>query len=255
MLGLLVASCSAIEEQNTVDVCPVEGRESRQHSCVAIKAEASKFPFLSAWANPNNFWPKSEDGTVKLAVAFLGGDKTQRQQAFKRFSQIDELADGLQVRLVGPGEKSDIRCAFECSGHWSYLGRTARTISREKATMNIELDAFSPSKEWDRVALHEFCHALGLEHEHQHPDASIPWDVPVVIEDYRRTQGWSESQTRYQVLDRQKVPNAWKTAFDKKSLMLYPIPGRHTKNRLEVGWNTQLSALDIEMIRRIFPAP
>jgi hypothetical protein len=121
--------------------------------------------------------------------------------------------------------------------------------------MNLELDAFTQEREWDRVGYHEFCHALGLEHEHQHPDAQIPWDVPAVVKFYRATQGWDERQTHFQVIDRKAVPNAWKTAFDRDSIMLYPIESRHTGGKLAVGWNTRLSPLDIEMIRRIFPAP
>jgi len=251
---LLLASCASPKE-TTGDVCPVADRDIRQNSCVAIKAEATLGSVVFAWANPTNFWPRNDDGMVALSVQFLGGGKVQRQQAFKRFSRIDAIADGLQVRLASPGEVGDIRCAFGCSGHWSFLGKAAKTIGRDKATMNLELDAFASEQEWDRVATHEFCHAIGIEHEHQHPDANIPWDVPAVEGFYRTTQGWSTRETHFQVIDRKTVPNAWKTAFDKGSIMLYPILPQHTKGQLSVGWNTRLSPLDIEMIRRIFPKP
>lgn len=254
LLCLILASCASTQEKPQ-NVCPTADQDVRQHSCVAIKPEATISNILSAWANPSNLWPKDDDGMVRLSVQFLDGGKIQRQQAFERFSRIDEVGDGLQVRLAGPGEIGDIRCAFKCSGHWSFLGRGAKTIPGDRATMNLELDAFAPESEWDRVATHEFCHAIGIEHEHQHPDAEIPWDVPAVVRYYRATQGWSEQQTHFQVIDRKAVPNAWKTAFDKNSIMLYPVLSQHTRGKFAVGWNTRLSALDIEMIRRIFPKP
>jgi hypothetical protein len=36
--------------------------------------------------------------------------------------------------------------------------------------------------------------------------------------------------------------------FDPLSIMLYPIPAEHTKNGFTVGWNTQLSEQDKQLI-------
>lgn len=44
----------------------------------------------------------------------------------------------------------------------------------------------TPDQEYSRVVLHEFGHALGAIHEHQHPEAAIPWDKPKVYEYYAR---------------------------------------------------------------------
>jgi hypothetical protein len=53
--------------------------------------------------------------------------------------------------------------------------------------------ANTPDQEYSRVVLHEFGHALGAIHEHQHPAAGIPWDKPKVYEYYAR-QHWSIDQ-------------------------------------------------------------
>lgn len=35
-------------------------------------------------------------------------------------------------------------------------------------------------EKFQRTVLHEFGHALGMDHEHQHPDANIPWNLDAI---------------------------------------------------------------------------
>jgi hypothetical protein len=54
------------------------------------------------------------------------------------------------------------------------------------------LTSATDEAEYRRVVLHEFGHARGLTHEHQSPAMNIPWNRPTVLDDYRRTYGWSQ---------------------------------------------------------------
>ena len=254
---LLLAACQSVSpspEPARPDPCPKAQSGLRAHSCVAVKATPSRMGALFAWADGTNVWPADEDGMVRLRVRFLDGDNTQITKAWKRFQQIDDIAEGLEVRRAEEGELSDIRVSFGCQGHWSYLGKTASYFPGQ-TTLNIELAGWATSKEWDRVALHEFMHALGVEHEHQHPNHEVPWNEPAVIDFYGRTQGWSPEQVRFQVLNRGKPRQLRTSGFDDTSLMMYPVPRELTLNGYSVGWNTQLSAGDIALLQDLYPNP
>jgi hypothetical protein len=191
---------------------------------------------------------------VRLTVRFLDGSAKQIEQAWMRIVTIDELAPGLEVRRASGDEPSHIRVSFDCEGHWSYLGRQARFHDGE-VTLNAELGKWETREEWDRVFLHEFLHALGYEHEHQHPNSSIAWDREAVYKFYQETQGWDREMTDFQVLNRSQATRIRTTGYDPTSIMQYPVPQELTLDDFEVAWNTRLSPSDIELLRQLFPLP
>jgi hypothetical protein len=209
---------------------------------------------LFAWADGSNIWKKDADGMVRLRVRFLDGDPKQHELAWKRFQVIDELTPGLEVRLAEAGELSDIRVSFSCQGHWSRLGKQAAYFPGQ-TTLNIELDRWDTASEWNRVALHEFMHALGVEHEQQHPNHEIPWDREKVYAHFWETQRWDRQMVDFQVLNRGNPKSLRTSGFDSDSLMMYPIPAALTTNGYSVGWNTCLTPLDIALLQDLYPAP
>lgn len=227
------------------------------HKCAAADCVAVRLPQQRAipgvakmWGETGKFWPNGST----LNVGWIGGTTRQRSEAWKRFQQIDALT-GLQfTKTLGV---TQIRVSFDLTkGHWSYVGRDNLAIAATKPTMNLALEAGifgDHASEWQRVALHEICHAIGLSHEHNHPQAGIPWNVPKVIAYYRQTQGWSEAQTRYQVLNRYTGSQFNGTAYDKDSLMQYPVEPSLTTNGFYVDWNRKLSPMDISFLSRIYP--
>lgn len=227
-------------------------------SCVAIDANRLDPPgpigVLRMWAHPSKVWKASD---MPLRVRFVGGSATQQKKVWSRFQQIDGIcgADFIQV-TSGP---SDIRVGFVesgmLSGHWSYLGTDATRQPANAQTMNIQLSRWDGTAEYDRVALHEICHALGCPHEHQHPRGGIPWNVPAVLQEYRRTQGWSDAQIRRQVLNRYTGNDFLGTEFRPDSIMCYPIDARLTTNGFSVGWNRKLSLEDIAFLQKLYPQP
>jgi serralysin len=132
-------------------------------------------------------WKKGQT----LKVTFLNG-VPQIQNKVKELAKQWENYANLKLDFGSNNGNADIRIGFKWNGDtgsWSYLGNDAveltkdGTIPKDEPTMNygwLELD--SPDKEYSRVVLHEFGHALGAIHEHQNPVANIPWDKPKVYE-------------------------------------------------------------------------
>jgi hypothetical protein len=67
---------------------------------------------------------------------------------------------------------ADIRVSFDRTGYYSLVGNDSvnRTITKpEEESLNLEgFDQGRPD-DWKSVALHEFGHSIGFEHEHQSP--------------------------------------------------------------------------------------
>lgn len=219
-------------------------------TCVAVKPVAAAHG-LEAWGARSKFWPAGST----LRVKFLAGSASQKAEAWKRFQVIQGYTNLKFVQSTGA---SEIRVRFDYNnGHWSYVGKDCLGIPKSQPTMNLALKSGwfgDGATEWDRVALHEILHSIGLMHEHQHPQAKIPWDVPAVIAYYQNTQGWSEAEIRQQVLTVEPMtPDFVGTRFDPTSIMEYPIDPHLTTNGFSVGWNTKLSALDIQYIQTVYP--
>lgn len=232
---------------------PAKGAEIE--SCVAIRAMEPRLPagVQRAWGQPSKFWPQRS----VVRVRFLSGTARQKAEAWKRFEHIDALV-GLSFRRVETGA-SEVRVRFDKGkGHWSYLGTDSKIVPSSAQTMNLDLMAGvfgDGAQEWDRVALHEVLHSIGLSHELQHPHQVIPWNKKAVYSYYGSTQGWSKEQIDFQILNRATVGNDFKgSAYDPLSIMCYPLPEfLLTDARFAVGWNVALSPADVAVLAKIYP--
>jgi hypothetical protein len=78
---------------------------------------------------------------------------------------------------------AEIRIAFDEPGYWSCVGTDSMLdacATAQQSSMNFQrFDVALPSN-WASTVLHEFGHALGLEHEHQNPEngceSEFVWD-------------------------------------------------------------------------------
>lgn len=184
-----------------------------------------------------------------LHVRFLDGDAELHKRVQAAAHQWSEHC---AVEFVfGDAADADIRVSFQQPGSWSYVGTDATTIGAEKPTMNFGwLKPNSAQNEIERVVLHEFGHAIGLIHEHQNPQADIPWDREAVYAYYAGPpNNWTREQVDVNLFKLYKRFFTRSTRFDRESIMLYPIPREFvTDPSYIVGWNRVLSARDKEAI-------
>lgn len=195
---------------------------------------------------------KWDPGRV-LKVTFIDGlpEVQERVIAFARNWQ-----DFANLSLdFGAHDEPDIRISFEQRGSWSYLGTDALGIRTDLPTMNYGwLTPEVSDREYERVVLHEFGHAFGAIHEHQNPEAGIPWDREKVYAYYTGPpNNWTRAQVDNNLFRRYDASITQFSAFDPTSIMLYSIPNDLTVGDWEVGWNTTLSDTDKSFIAEAYP--
>lgn len=163
---------------------------------------------------------------------------------------------GLQF-VFDQSPDADIRISFVRGASWSHLGTECLRVPAGAPTMNFGwLYPDTALVEYHRVVLHEFGHALGFIHEHQSPYMDIPWDYEKVYAYYWKTNGWNKNTVDHNVLNRYNVAEVEASEGDPRSIMCYLIdPLFLTDPLLNIGGNTELSALDKEKAREWYGDP
>jgi len=188
-----------------------------------------------------------------ITISFLEGDPSLHQRIEKVARQwIDAGRANLLFDFRQDTTKTDIRIAFSRPGSWSVLGTTCKSVTdTAEPTMNFGwLTPHSSDAELERVVLHEFGHALGLVHEHQHPAGGIKWNKAAVYADLY--PAWSYDKIDRNIFDTIEPAEAAMTSLDPQSIMMYPLKKSWTLDGFSTNLNTKLSPTDITFIRNIY---
>jgi hypothetical protein len=155
----------------------------------------------------------------------------------------------LKFVFIDDPKESEIRIAFDAAqGAWSLLGTDCLSeTDHTQPTMNLG---------WFDVAttIHEFLHALGLIHEHQNPkDNLIQWNKKAVYKWAEQTQGWNESTTYHNIIEKYDSNQINGSVYDPESIMLYFFPASLTLNNKGTQQNLKLSAYDVQYLNSVYP--
>lgn len=168
----------------------------------------------------------------------------------------------LTFRFVDGRAGSDVRVSFrrEPGRFWSLLGTQAADARTDEVTMSLGFQSNTPDKEIKRLVLHEFGHALGLQHEMKHPDAGIVWNQPKAIAYYSQLLPGLSPQAVWDQLRLLEHDSGrfLLRPFDPKSIMMYPIrrdllAADSAWNPDMARWNFELSQSDIDIAREMYP--
>ncbi len=153
----------------------------------------------------------------------------------------------IKFHFVDNIEKSEIRITFNPrGGAWSLIG-TDCVLKKRKPTMNLG---------WFDVAttIHEFCHALGMIHEHQNPHGNqIKWNTSLVYKWAEKTQGWDQTTTYTNIIKRYSTNSINGSEFDPNSIMLYFFPAKLTTDNKGTHQNLRLSPDDVIYLNKNYP--
>lgn len=187
----------------------------------------------------------------RLWVAFEGEVPCDTQRSVIEVARQWTAYANITFKLTQDLAKAHIRIQMLPSGsdiNHSYIGTDA--LQAKEPTMT--LSEWPGDTHFERNVLHEFGHALGMEHEHLHPDADIPWDVEKVLQ-AGQAGGLSEAQVRRDFLDKVERKASLLLPYDRDSIMHYPIPNGATLGDWSVGINSGLSEGDKAFARLAYP--
>lgn len=248
-------------------------------SASAVKKQSRQtFKKLKAAFKVSSIW----DPVIHpdITVAFLDGTVKQRDWVKKVVNEkLAPICHRLNFVWDVPVAEANLRISFALSGQaWSYVGTDNLEIPLGQATMNLgwlDDDTQYDSelyKNTGQVVLHEFCHALGMIHEHQNPKGNpIKWNKDVVYDELQRTNNWGPADVDHNMFKKygdaemcEKVKNAEPyvdqdldiegycmgeevngSKYDLYSIMHYFYPATWiSEGPTEIPVNTELSVLD-----------
>lgn len=194
-------------------------------------------------------WPNGS--TIKIA---LYDADVETAQAIKDAINEWQPHVNLTFEFVS-GEDGDIRIALNHINHIfsSAIGTAAKDVPLHQPTMMLPGDTSYPSFRY--VVLHEFGHALGARHAHQHPDSNIPWDKQSTYTDALQRFGWSKETVDENILPSPRNDQHRYQPYDENSVMHYELRSQWTSNDWGQSQSREISDGDIAQMKQAYPMP
>ncbi len=198
-------------------------------------------------ASPEYLWPQNSTLNISL---FDMSDKAK--DYIKENINVWQPYTNLKFNFIATND-GDIRISGkeDDSGDWSNVGTEAKYSPMDQPTMHINLVGRTAST-LNSVIRHEFGHALGLLHEHQHPDHTIQWKNKELLEETAKL-GVNEADTNANILTAFERSATTTSTYDQKSIMHYYVQPGLTTDNLGVAFTEELSEGDKAFMTSLYP--
>ncbi len=195
-------------------------------------------------ASPLVLWPQHSI----IRISLMG--MTNEQEEFTK-ANIKKWAPHVNLTFEFTDDTDGyIRIAAnnDIAGGSSYLGTGSLHTPAEEPTMIIGfqggLNAFNAG-----TIQHEFGHALGLQHEHQHENSDLDINWLEVNKAYIDKGGAKEVKLNFEPL----VSDVVSSDYDRQSIMHYGFSSSWLNDGNAVPDNNELSEGDINFVRSLYP--
>ena len=251
LLAIIAVSCKKNIETTAPDDTSLKVEKTALHedfSCMM------RIPESSEPATEGNGYARTQwaNGSV-IKVRFVGGSSYVRNKV-TQYAKSWEAYANVTFQFVADNASADVKVSFDPTGRsWSYIGTDAK---RQSVSMNYGWFTDSTSDtEFRRTTVHEFGHALGMEHEQSHPDSNIPWNKQVVYNDLAGAPNfWDKATVDHNVFAVNSRTGLNYTPYDRSSIMHYPIKASWTTNNVTIAPNNStISQGDIAFVKKYYP--
>lgn len=199
-----------------------------------------------------------------IKIKFLDGNSSQQNFVKKKAEKWLVYAN-LKFTWVTSSQTADIKISFKSGTKGrdqSALGTDSKLYAQNVASMNlpsVATDIYPDTEDvfdWPaiRVVLHEFGHALGLKHEHQHPKRNFTFKFPDVY-NYYTERGMTKQEVDEQIVNVFSSSNYVADSYDYESIMIYQFPPSIiiTSGRYAPAYTYKLSYKDKFNIMNMYP--
>jgi hypothetical protein len=153
--------------------------------------------------------------------------KTQSDAVRQAFAKWKAVGIGLDFAEVQQLSEAEVRIGYSVAdgSSESAVGRGVLQVPLDEPTT---LYGWSLTTQYGRgTALHELGHVLGMEHEHQNPNAGIKWHEQAVYDALAQPPNeWNQATTYHNILQKLSPQQVQGSAWDPDSIMEYEFePG------------------------------
>ena len=199
-------------------------------------------------AIPEKLWPQHKT----LTIAFMDTPKSARKFIQKYIEENYSPLINIKLKFV-KGTEGDIRISThkDIPGDWSRIGTDALNAPPDQPTLH--LNTYATEDILKMNILHEFGHALGLHHEHQHPDRTVEFNTPSTYTLYNEKFGFDESTVDANILNKFDPADITSAPYDQQSIMHYNLSHRVLWQQPSTDYNLTLSNHDIAFLNTLYP--